>query len=86
MAEFEQAVRIDPEYADGWVGLAYAHETAYINGGERAKHCPRAHEAVESRSSLARTLATPTRSAPSTLSHASGTNQRPKDHFSGRWS
>ncbi len=47
VAEFEQAVSIDPDYADGWVGLAYAHETAFINGGERAKHCPPAREAVE---------------------------------------
>ena len=44
---FEEAIKLDPEYALAYVGLAFAHTTARVNGGDTAVHCPKAREAVE---------------------------------------
>lgn len=38
--EFENAIRIDPEYARGYIGLAQAHQTAVVNGSDPKDHCP----------------------------------------------
>lgn len=47
VAEFERAVAIDPNYALGYVGLAYAHTSVRVNGGDTLIHCPKAREALE---------------------------------------
>lgn len=57
IVEFENAVRIDPNYADAYVGLAYAHETSYINGGDKAVHCAKGLEAVKRALEIAPNLA-----------------------------
>jgi DNA-binding winged helix-turn-helix (wHTH) protein/TolB-like protein len=43
--EFNHAVRLDPGYAQAYVGLARALQTIYLNGGERDKYCPPAFDA-----------------------------------------
>jgi DNA-binding winged helix-turn-helix (wHTH) protein/tetratricopeptide (TPR) repeat protein len=43
--EFQNAIRIDPGYAQGYVGLAQAHQTAVVNGADPALHCPQSLEA-----------------------------------------
>ena len=49
VTEFENAVRIDPDFAEAYVGLAHAHEASFVNGGANAKtvHCPPMTEAVD---------------------------------------
>ena len=54
--EFENAVRIDPEFAEAYVGLAHAHEASFINGGVKSVHCPPMTEAVERAIALAPNL------------------------------
>lgn len=56
IVEFENAIRIDPNYADAYVGLAYAHETSYVNGGIKADHCRAGKEAADRAIELAPSL------------------------------
>ena len=46
LAEFEKAVRLDPNYAEGYMGLAFALSTKFVNGGERDPICERWTEAA----------------------------------------
>lgn len=55
-AEFENAVRIDPDFAEAYVGLAHAHEASFINGGVKSVHCPPMTEAVDRAIALAPNL------------------------------
>lgn len=57
ITEFESAVKIDPNFADAWVGLSFAHETSYINGGDKIEHCSKGLEAVKRALDLAPNLA-----------------------------
>jgi DNA-binding winged helix-turn-helix (wHTH) protein/tetratricopeptide (TPR) repeat protein len=44
---FEQAIKLDPNYALAYAGLAYAHVTIYIGGGDPREEYPLAKRAVE---------------------------------------
>jgi DNA-binding winged helix-turn-helix (wHTH) protein/Tfp pilus assembly protein PilF/TolB-like protein len=56
IVEFENAVRIDPNFAEAYVGLSYAHETSYVNGGTKADHCMPGMEAANRAIELAPNL------------------------------
>jgi Flp pilus assembly protein TadD len=45
--EFNNAIRLDPNYARAYMGLAHALQTIYTNGGARDKYCPPAFEAEQ---------------------------------------
>ena len=44
---FEQAVKLDPNYALAYVGLAYAHRTISMNGGNPLEEDPIAEKTIE---------------------------------------
>ncbi len=44
---FEQAVKLDPNYALGFAGLAYAHCTVAVFGGNESEEFPKAMNAAQ---------------------------------------
>jgi serine/threonine-protein kinase len=54
--EFNNAIRLDPNYAMAYMGLAHAIQTKLTNGGEREKLCGPAREAEEKALELDPTL------------------------------
>ena len=56
VTEFENAVRIDPDFAEAYVGLAHAHEASFVNGGSKTVHCSPWTQAVDRAIALAPNL------------------------------
>jgi serine/threonine-protein kinase len=54
---FEQAVKLDPNYALGYAGLAYAHWTISVYGGNPLEEFPKAMNAVQRALALDENLA-----------------------------
>ncbi len=57
IADFEKAVALDPNYAQAYAGLAYAHTTAKVNGADSSFHCAKALETAQHALSLDASLA-----------------------------
>lgn len=57
IANFERAVTLDPNYAQAFAGLAYAHTTAKVNGADTSFHCAKALETAQQALSLDTSLA-----------------------------
>lgn len=57
ITDFENAVKLDPDYALAYVGLAYAHTTVKVNGGDARFHCGKALEMSQKALSLDANLA-----------------------------
>ena len=47
VGEFKNAIRLDPNYSQAYMGLAHALQTILVNGGDRSKLCGPAREAEE---------------------------------------
>jgi len=50
--DFENAVKLDPNFALAYAGLAYAHTTVKVNGGDAQFHCGKALETAQKALSL----------------------------------
>ncbi len=57
VTDFENAVMLDPNFAEGYAGLAYAHTTVKVNGGDAQFHCEKALEMSQKALSLDANLA-----------------------------
>jgi DNA-binding winged helix-turn-helix (wHTH) protein/tetratricopeptide (TPR) repeat protein len=57
ITEFESAIRLQPDYARAWVGLAYAQTTVKVNDGDADVMCPGALDSAQHALSLDPNLA-----------------------------